>query len=193
MKDLVQKSSVEGGKFQCFLCKQELGSSTAINYHIKNLHILKKNKQEPKPPRVKKRKQENKDLAIFSGLSEEQVDQLKDLVKKSSLEGGKFQCFLCVQQLHSRSAINYHIKHRHILKELKEETKWVSQRVKEGKQAVNEGGIIKIEWHCSMCEKKYPSHQGMRAHVKTHYSENSNMKEPDQDTIGMIVSSLGDY
>lgn len=97
-----------------------------------------------------------------SSLNDKQVAILRNLIKKSRVSDGKYICSVCCSTLNSKTAINYHIKNRHLLKELKNETMWISKKVKEGKRQINGvDGIIKFEWHCEMCENYvYPSHQG---------------------------------
>lgn len=118
---------------------------------------------------------------------------LHDIINKSKVGGDQYKCSVCNQILKSRAAIIYHVKHRHILKELSNETMWVSQRVKEGRQEKSEGGVVTFEWRCHMCENiVYPSHQGLRAHIKSHYSKLFKIDgDNNQEFIDMITSSMG--
>lgn len=128
-----------------------------------------------------------------SSLNQEQIEKLETLIKQSRQVGGdvKYKCYLCLAELSSRSAITYHIKNRHILKELTNETMWVSQKVKEGARQTSAEGVIKFEWSCTMCENvTYPSHQGLRGHMKSHYKKLFK-NDDSQQFIDMLVTSMG--
>lgn len=116
---------------------------------------------------------------------------LDNLVKESKVSHNKFKCSTCSKILNSRAAIVYHVRKVHILKKTTNENMWVSNQVKTGKREKHEGASVKYEWHCSMCENKiYPSHQGLRAHMKSHYAKLFN-SDNDKDFIDMLSSSLG--
>lgn len=124
-------------------------------------------------------------------LTNEQKAKLEELVKRSHVGSKKYICSTCKKVINSLGGIQYHIKHRHILKKLKNETMWVSQRVNEGKRMKNEGGMIKFEWHCHVCKDVvYSSHQSLRAHLKKHYGKLFNV-ENDKEFTELLLTSLG--
>lgn len=128
---------------------------------------------------------------IESSLTDQQKEKLEDMIKRSKISHVKFKCPECNTILNSLHAIKYHVKNRHILKALTNETMWVSQRVREGKQEIREGAVVNIKWHCHMCKNiSYKSHQAFRAHMKLHYAKLFK-SENGEDFIDLVSSSLG--
>lgn len=110
-------------------------------------------------------------------LTSDQQNWLHEKIYKSQLSHNNYSCQICSKVLKSHLAILYHIKNRHLLKQLSEEQIWVANNIKKGiRCSKNAKGEKVTTWLCTECKKEYSYQSGIRYHLTLHLKNNDTLR-----------------